>query len=568
MLAASVLSALVTRSSAHAIQHVPSARQEITIMKKLLVSLIAIGCLQFVLSSHAQVPGIINYQGRIVDNGTNFTGTGQFKFALVNGTSGTTNYWANDGTSVGQPSAAVSLSVAKGLYSLLLGDTTVSNMTAAIPASVFTNSDVRLRVWFNDGANGFQQLLPDQRIAAVGYAVMAASVPAGSITALQLASNAVTAASLAPGAVTAAAIANGAVGSTQLASNAINPTALVSPLVAQGLPIGVYLGNKINATPALTPYGFNIASASAAVANNSILLINGGYYQVTNLCINVAGLTNVSVIGAADAFIMDYVNTNSFTPAALMNDYGTNNTFVGLRMTRFMYDNSTAGINNYCAYNGHSTAGVIYKNCDFCNLRLVLDPINQVGGSDKTFVALSDTNSPVLEDCAIGAVWYTNNITAGTNVFRYSAGGNNCWLATHSGTTNAIFKRVTFYGAVSQSDAANAMNGVYQQCVAPDILETIGSDYGNYVHFGNLLDGANRAYVLRATGLSFPQTITNSVPFPSADDIAAANAVVNNSSPTFNTVTVGNATVSVSGPNLIYTIGGTNYTLSIQSHSP
>jgi len=36
---------------------------------------------------HADVPNIINYQGRVAVNGTNFTGTGQFKFAIVNGAS-------------------------------------------------------------------------------------------------------------------------------------------------------------------------------------------------------------------------------------------------------------------------------------------------------------------------------------------------------------------------------------------------------------------------------------------------------------------------------------------------
>jgi hypothetical protein len=37
----------------------------------------------------AQVPQLINYQGRVAVNGTNFDGTGQFKFALVDG--GTVN---------------------------------------------------------------------------------------------------------------------------------------------------------------------------------------------------------------------------------------------------------------------------------------------------------------------------------------------------------------------------------------------------------------------------------------------------------------------------------------------
>ncbi len=131
------------------------------------------------VTAHAQVPGIINYQGRIVDAGTNFDGTGQFKFALVN-TSGTTNYWSNDGTTFGPPSAAVSLTVTKGLYSVLLGDTTIANMSVALSPAVFANSNVRLRVWFWDG-NGsqvFQQLSPDQRLAAVGYALTVANVQA------------------------------------------------------------------------------------------------------------------------------------------------------------------------------------------------------------------------------------------------------------------------------------------------------------------------------------------------------------------------------------------------------
>jgi hypothetical protein len=68
---------------------------------------------------------------------------------------------------------------------VLLGDTTLAHMTA-VPASVFANGDVRLRVWFNDGTHGFELLVPDQRVAAVGYA-LAANVADGSVTAQKLA---------------------------------------------------------------------------------------------------------------------------------------------------------------------------------------------------------------------------------------------------------------------------------------------------------------------------------------------------------------------------------------------
>ncbi|MEI7732820.1 MAG: tail fiber domain-containing protein [Verrucomicrobiota bacterium] len=123
----------------------------------------------------AQVPQLLNYQGRVTVGTTNFDGTGQFKFALINAT-GTTNFWSNDGRTTGQPVTAVALTVTKGLYSVLLGDTNVAGISGAIASLAFTNSDVRLRVWFNDGITGFQQLSPDQRIAAVGYALIAANL--------------------------------------------------------------------------------------------------------------------------------------------------------------------------------------------------------------------------------------------------------------------------------------------------------------------------------------------------------------------------------------------------------
>jgi hypothetical protein len=121
----------------------------------------------------AAVPKLLNHQGRIAVDGMNFDGTGQFKFALVDAT-GATTFWSNDGTSNagGQPTAAVSLGVVRGLYSVLLGDASISNMTA-VPAAVFENTDVRLRVWFNDGSHGFQLISPDQRMAASPYALAA-----------------------------------------------------------------------------------------------------------------------------------------------------------------------------------------------------------------------------------------------------------------------------------------------------------------------------------------------------------------------------------------------------------
>ena len=55
-----------------------------------------------VLPVPAQVPQLLNCQGRVTVGGTNFDGTGLFKFALIN-TTGSSNYWSNDGTVTGHP---------------------------------------------------------------------------------------------------------------------------------------------------------------------------------------------------------------------------------------------------------------------------------------------------------------------------------------------------------------------------------------------------------------------------------------------------------------------------------
>ncbi|MDA7525226.1 galactose oxidase [Verrucomicrobia bacterium] len=139
------------------------------------------------LASLAETPGLLNFQGRVLVAGTVFDGTGQFKFALVNG-DGSELYWGNasDGNQDGQPDQAVSVPVSAGLYSVLLGDTSLANM-APIPAEAFANNPLYLRVWFDDQVNGYAQLTPDQRVVPAGYALVAGTVADGAITAEKLA---------------------------------------------------------------------------------------------------------------------------------------------------------------------------------------------------------------------------------------------------------------------------------------------------------------------------------------------------------------------------------------------
>src|ERR1017187_9358399 len=99
------------------------------------------------LSLSAQVPTMLSYQGRLTSGGTNFDGPTQFKFAFVNG-GGPDSIWSIDNSSSGGAEFAqsVPLTVTQGLFTVMLGDTSLSNMQP-IPASVFAGSDVRLRIW-------------------------------------------------------------------------------------------------------------------------------------------------------------------------------------------------------------------------------------------------------------------------------------------------------------------------------------------------------------------------------------------------------------------------------------
>ncbi len=183
----------------------------------------------------AAVPPLVGYQGRVAVGSLPFTGSGQFRFALIDQTDGS-SLWSNDGTSIAgsQPVNAVPLPVTNGLFSVLLGDVTQLNM-GSLPADLFaTHGNVRLRVWFNDGVNSSIQLTPDTRLTSAPYA-LAADIPDGSLTS----------AKLAPGAVTLSRLAvSGAPASGQLLSYDGTGMTWVNPPAGGGSTLSWLLGGN------------------------------------------------------------------------------------------------------------------------------------------------------------------------------------------------------------------------------------------------------------------------------------------------------------------------------------
>jgi hypothetical protein len=126
-------------------------------------------------------PTVVAYQGEVQVSGAPYTGDGYFKFAVIKPASWPAQpltTWSNDGTSLAgeQPTAAVQLAVSNGLFSVLLGDTTLGGMTEPLAADVFSEPDRYLRVWFSSDNSTFDQLAPDTQIAAVPYALQAERV--------------------------------------------------------------------------------------------------------------------------------------------------------------------------------------------------------------------------------------------------------------------------------------------------------------------------------------------------------------------------------------------------------
>ena len=97
------------------------------------------------------------------------------------------NYWNNDGSSGSEPESAVTVGVTNGLFTVILGNNALANMTA-VPVDIFNEPNLQLRIWFNDGVNGFAVLSPVQNLTPTPYAVQAlnASNVLGTVSADQL----------------------------------------------------------------------------------------------------------------------------------------------------------------------------------------------------------------------------------------------------------------------------------------------------------------------------------------------------------------------------------------------
>jgi hypothetical protein len=459
-------------------------------------------------TAHAQST-VFTYQGRVLDNGTNFTGAGEFKFALVTSTnagsqatatatvtsgfvtsitvtyggsgytaapavtisgggggSGAaatatvsggvvtgiivnnagsgytstptvavappppnvayTTYWSNDGTSMNgsEPTAAVNVATTNGLFTVALGDPAQPNMTTISP-SVFTQSSLKLLIWFSDGVNGFTQLNPPQQLTSVPYAVMAAS-------ASNLLGSTATSANTANSIVSRDASGNFSAGSVTLAGN-LNLPATTATIYSGSNSLLYYDANDnffagVNAGNLATLGNGNTAVGSKALhfntsgPNNTANGVQALFYNTSgdNNTANGAYALTSNTTGGANTANGAYAlssNTNGEANTAngywalLFNTSGYNNTAYG---SQALFYNTTGSGNIAIGCNAGTNLTTGNNNIEIGNTGASSDNgiirIGTQGAHTNTFIT-GIYNVPVSGE----AVWVSSSGQLGYN---------------------------------------------------------------------------------------------------------------------------------------------------------
>ena len=158
-----------------------------------------------VTSLQAQPPQLLNYQGKLVMDGTPANGDFNITFAMYSSATGGTALW----------NETQNVTVTNGVFNVLLGSVT------PFPSTLFTGSGDR---YLGITVGSDQEMEDRFRLTSVAYALRAAEsdgVADGAVTTVDLADNAVTSAKITNNAVTSSKIQDGQVRTNDLANNAV-----------------------------------------------------------------------------------------------------------------------------------------------------------------------------------------------------------------------------------------------------------------------------------------------------------------------------------------------------------
>lgn len=324
--------------------------------------LISITCLG--VRVDAQVPHLLNYQGRLAENGVPFDGTAEITFSFYDASSGGTAIW----------SETHNIEVQNGIFNVLLGS------GEEIPDNLFLeNNELYLGISVNDN-NEFE---PRSRVSSVAYASRsnsAATVDNGAITSQKLAGdiditttgNVEASSFTGDGSgltgIVADQIADGAVGTQELANNAVTASKISSGAVTAGK-IGTF---------AVTNAKIASGAVSAAKLASNISITTTGNFISTDGRMDIRKGNNMRVRA-----------WESISGAGFFQSYGSNG-------------NPNVTISNLSGNANHGWLGVYDANNNFKARVYVNSNGNGVVTADvKSFVVQSSSN-PNTE------IWYAS----------------------------------------------------------------------------------------------------------------------------------------------------------------
>ena len=484
-------------------------------MKKLLFALSLVFLTHTAL---AQVPNLISYQGLVASGTTNFNGNGAFKFVLTNA-AGNITFWSNDGSGSGgaEPAAAVTLAVTKGLYSVLLGDATLGNMTA-IPASVLANPDVRLRVWFNDGTNGSQQLSPDQRLAPNSY------LADGTVSSAALAGNSVTAAKIASGAVGSTQLASNAVTASNIASGAVTNAQLSSSLDAAKLTLGTLPDTSLSA---------NIPRLNAPANSFTGTLNVSTSFTVEPRPLSTGGLNNFIGVNAGAADTTGLGNTFVGHNSGKSTTGGSSNSFYGLNAGS---SNTTGQLNVFLGQG----AGAFNQTGSNNNFAGQAAGFNSFDGNNNNFFGFH---------AGFGTSNGSNNAFFGDQAGAANNANNNAFFGSGAGSTNNLGTQESFFGINAGNKTTGSFNSFFGAGAGQITNVGTGNTFmGNIAGISNTT-GTNNSFFGGNTGGSMTSESHNALLGDTSDGAPGI---------TFSTAVGANAKVTASNSLVLGAINGVN----------
>ncbi len=360
-----------------------------------------------------------------------------------------TTFWSNDGTSSGgsEPAAAVSAPVTNGLFTIALGDTSIANMTP-INASLFAQPNLQLRIWFNDGANGWAALSPLQDLTPTPYSVIAQSASSltGTLTAAQL---------------------SGMVSNAQLANSTITVNAGAGLSGGGAVPLGssttlnntgvVSVAGNLDITASTTNGAVTLGTTATNTDTPNSIVRRDGSGNFSAGAITLAG--GLSMVNAGD-------NTAVGSGALGSNTTGTDNTANGWEA---LLSNSTGFENTASGFlaleyntNGYqNTADGAYTLSD------------NITGSDNT---------------ATGWVALLNNLSGSNNT---ASGAFALFTSTTGSYNTASGVSALYYNMSGASNTASGYKALYDnQSGAYNLAAGVSALSGNTMGNDNTADGA------------------------------------------------------------------------------